>query len=160
MLAYGCFQGDGLHHVRMLAWECISRIRDGEKKLGIFLLLAETDFLAGCPNLPQLLLKAVKSRQLPLIKPFVDFGVSVNTEAHNALSRAILVMYFEVLELFGSAKYRTLDRQALALVLKLTSESDFLRLVKLLGRPRLHGLPVDECWYDLWRCATFGLLVS
>lgn len=144
ILAYGRFFGECFRDVHQLACEIASRVQDDRRRHKFFTVLVESKFVANSPVLRQELVKDVKTRQLPLIKLLADAGVIVDMEPHNAFYWAVSHMDFDILELFKSCKFTSPISLALEFVPSLTSESDMLRLVGILGPLGLAGQPLDS----------------
>ena len=142
MLAYGSFFGDGFRDIPKLACEFATRVQEDGCRHKFFTVLVESEFVADNLVLRQELMKDVKIRQLPLIKLLAEAGVIVPQEAVNW---AVLHMDFDMLELFKSCKFSSPISVALKFVPDSISESDYLRLVDILGPIGLAGEPLDSC---------------
>ena len=84
--------------VRELACQLTSRIPKVELRHKFFMVLGESGLMADSVILRKELMRNVKDRHFPLIRLFVDAGVILDIEPHNALHWAISHMALDVME--------------------------------------------------------------
>ncbi|KAI1412086.1 hypothetical protein F5Y13DRAFT_50981 [Hypoxylon sp. FL1857] len=142
ILAYASSNED-FCDVRQHACELACGIRDSNLKHRFFAILAKSGFMVDGPTLRKELMNAVRNRQLPLVKLFVDAGVTLDAEPHNAISWAVSRMDLDMLELFKKGSFSSSISLMLNFVPDSISEPDMVRFIEIFG-PGLAGEPLHS----------------
>ncbi|KAF5661746.1 hypothetical protein FHETE_8281 [Fusarium heterosporum] len=131
-------------NIRHRVSELVSAYQDDNNRPAFFTLLAQSGLVSDNMVVREELFKDVSARCLPLVKLFVQAGVSVDADPHNSLQLAVSSMDFEVMDILRHGTISFPPPRILDYLPQSVSEQDMIQFLKVFGSMGLAGQSLDS----------------